>query len=163
MECPLQGLGPLLDGGERHLLGAQSWKSLQQCNQVDEWPPASLLLPPSCHPTHLSTLLLLGNSSICIISLPVTSIHPMFHHLKREVWVSRDSPRRPHTLGLPHHQLPTCCLGVQSAVLVLRVPECHQGNTPAQNPSRPLLLWWPRAWHGQALRGLPLTLANTLF
>lgn len=96
-----------------------------------------------------TTSIFLSNSSVCIISLLVTSIHLTRHWLKREVWVSCDAPAGPHTwTGLPQLPPPSpylllvgsvSCADVQGAWAPSRQHPC------TKHLSIPLLLWWPRA------------------
>ncbi|XP_045308885.1 uncharacterized protein LOC123585111 [Leopardus geoffroyi] len=128
--------------------------------QDDDWPR----LPPCCsHPavTQLTCLLSfsflsLADSSVRIISLPVTSIHPASHRLKRQDWAAHPPPPSPHLL--PAGSVSCACAE-------------GPGASPRQHPCRAPVKTIPFAVTKgttalsvrQALGGPALTPANALF
>lgn len=140
--------------------------------QEDDWPRP----PPCCsHPavTQLTCLLFfsflsLADSSVRIISLPVTSIHPASHRLKRQVWVSQDGPAGPQDWAA-HPPPPSPYLLPAGSVSCA----CAEGPgaSPRQHPCRAPVKTIPCAVTKgttalsvrQALGGPALTPANALF
>ena len=127
--------------------------------QDDDWPR----LPPCCShpavtplPCLLFSFLSLADSSVRIIWLPVTSIHPASHHLKRQVWAAHPPPPSPHLL--PAGSVSCACAEGPGAS-----PRQHPCRAPVKTIPFPVTKGTTTLSVRQALRGPALTPANALF